>query len=331
VRTLVTGAGGFLGRYLVEQLLARGDRVRAFGRGSYPDLVTSGAEVVSGDVRDAQAVRAACRGMDVVFHAAGVAGIWGPWEHYYGINTLGTRHVIEGCRAAGVPRLVYTSSPSVTFDGTDQRGIDESAPYPTRWLCHYPHTKALAEQEVLAANGRNGLLTCALRPHLIWGPRDRHLIPRLIARARSGKLRRVGDGKNRIDMVYVENAAEAHLQAADVLSASPVAGSAYFISQGEPVNCWQWIDEVLALAGLPPVRKSISARTAWRIGAALEAMHSVLRMQSEPRMTRFLAAQLATSHYFDIGRARRDFGYAPRISTAEGMRRLAEELQAERA
>jgi nucleoside-diphosphate-sugar epimerase len=331
VRTLVTGAGGFLGRYLVEQLLARGDRVRAFGRGSYPDLVTSGAEVVSGDVRDAQAVRAACRGMDVVFHAAGVAGIWGPWEHYYGINTLGTRHVIEGCRAAGVPRLVYTSSPSVTFDGTDQRGIDESAPYPTRWLCHYPHTKALAEQEVLAANGRNGLLTCALRPHLIWGPRDRHLIPRLIARARSGKLRRVGDGKNRIDMVYVENAAEAHLQAADVLSASPVAGRAYFISQGEPVNCWQWIDEVLALAGLPPVRKSISARTAWRIGAALEAMHSVLRMQSEPRMTRFLAAQLATSHYFDIGRARRDFGYAPRISTAEGMRRLAEELQAERA
>ena len=324
MKALVTGAGGFLGRYIVEQLLARGDRVRAFGRGDYPELVTAGTEVVSGDIRDAPAVREACAGMDVVFHAAGVAGIWGPWEHYYGINTLGTRHVIEGCLAASVPKLVYTSSPSVTFDGTDQCGIDESAPYPTRWSCHYPHTKALAEQEVLAANGRQGLLTCSLRPHLIWGPRDRHLIPRLIARARAGKLRRVGDGENRIDMVYVENAAEAHLQAADALAAgSPVAGRAYFISQGEPVNCWQWIDEVLALAGLPPVRKSISAGAAWRVGAALEAAYGLLGLKSEPRMTRFLAAQLSTSHYFDIGRARRDFGYAPRVSTAEGMRRLA--------
>jgi nucleoside-diphosphate-sugar epimerase len=327
----VTGAGGFLGRYLVERLIARGDRVRAFGRGSYPELTAAGAQVVQGDLRDAAAVSAACLDIDVVFHAGGVAGIWGPWDYYYGINTLGTRHVIEGCLAQGVPRLVYTSSPSVTFDGTDQCGIDEAAPYPQRWLCHYPHTKALAEQEVLAANGRQGrsgpLATCALRPHLIWGPRDRHLIPRLIARARAGKLRRIGDGTNRIDMVYVENAAEAHLQAADALApGSPVAGRAYFISQGKPVNCWQWIDELLALAGLPPVRKSISARAAWQIGAVLEGVHRLVGLTSEPRMTRFLAAQLSTSHYFDIGRARRDFGYDPRISTAEGMQRLAMEL-----
>ena len=124
----------------------------------------------------------ACSGVDVVYHAAGVAGIWGPWQHYFGINTVGTRHVIEGCRRAGVPRLVYTSSPSVTFDGADQEGVDETQPYPRRWLCHYPHSKAIAEQEVLAANGANGLWTCALRPHLIWGPRDQHLIPRLIDR-----------------------------------------------------------------------------------------------------------------------------------------------------
>jgi nucleoside-diphosphate-sugar epimerase len=331
MNALVTGAGGFLGRYIVEQLLARGDRVRAFARGSYPELTALGVEVVQGDVRAAAAVQAACQGMDVVFHAAGVAGIWGPWDYYYGINTLGTRHVIDGCLTAGVTRLVYTSSPSVTFDGTNQCGVDESVPYPTRWLCHYPHSKALAEQEVLKANGRQGparqagpTLTCALRPHLIWGPRDRHLIPRLIERARAGKLRRVGDGTNRIDMVYVENAAEAHLQAADALApGSPVAGSAYFISQGEPVNCWDWIDEILVQAGLPKVSKSISARAAWRIGAVLEGVHRVLRIQSEPRMTRFLAAQLSTSHYFDISRARCDFSYAPRISTAEGLRRLA--------
>lgn len=323
MNALVTGAGGFLGQYIVEQLVARGDRVRALARGDYPELSQLGAEVVRADVRDRQAVIEACRGVDTVFHVASVAGIWGPWDYYYGINTLGTENVVAACLAEGVHRLVYTSSPSVTFDGTDQCGIDETASYPSRWLCHYPHTKALAEQQVLAANGQGDLLTCSLRPHLIWGPRDRHLVPRLIERARQGKLRRVGAGTNLIDMVYVENAATAHLQAADALKPhSPVAGRAYFISQGQPVNCWHWIDELLALAGLPPVRKSISAHTAWRVGAAMEAAYAALRIRSEPRMTRFLAAQLSTSHYFDLSRARSDFGYEAPISTAAGMERL---------
>jgi nucleoside-diphosphate-sugar epimerase len=205
--------------------------------------------------------------------------------------------------------------------------VDERAPYPGRWLCHYPHSKALAEQRVLAANSRNRLLTCALRPHLIWGPRDRHLVPRLLDRAVRGRLRRVGEGRNLIDMVYVENAAAAHLRAGDALSdGSPVAGRAYFISQGTPVNCWNWIDEILGLAGLPPVRRSISLAAAWRIGAVLEATYRLARITREPPMTRFLAAQLGTSHYFDITRARTDFGYEPRVSTEEGMRRLAKVL-----
>jgi len=338
VNALVTGAGGFLGLYIVEQLVARGDRVRAFCRGSYPELDALELESVQGDVRDREAVAAACRGMDVVFHAAGVAGIWGPWRDYYAINSLGTQHVIDGCRRLGVARLVYTSSPSVTFDGGDQNGVDESAPYPRRWLCHYQHTKALAERQVLAAHGVAGLSTCALRPHLIWGPRDRHLIPRLLNRARGGQLRRVGDGTNLVDMIYVENAAAAHLQAADALAGeaftgeprageSPVGGRAYFISQGEPVNCWRWIDELLEMAGLERLTRSISAQAAWRIGAAMEVAYRVLRLPGEPRMTRFLAAQLSRSHYFNISRARRDFGYEPRISTAEGMRRLAEALR----
>jgi nucleoside-diphosphate-sugar epimerase len=215
----------------------------------------------------------------------------------------------------------------VTFDGTAQESVDETAPYPDRWLCHYPHTKALAEQAVLAANDA-ALATCSLRPHLIWGPRDRHLIPRLLQRARARRLRRVGDGQNLVDMVYVENAAAAHLLAAEALGCdSPVAGKAYFISQGEPVNCWDWINEILSLAGLPPIEKSISLAAAWRIGAVLEGAHHALRIGREPRMTRFLAAQLGTSHYFDIGRAREDFGYAPRISTAEGMSRLGQWLE----
>jgi nucleoside-diphosphate-sugar epimerase len=324
VNVLVTGAGGFLGLYIVEQLLARGERVRAFCRATYRELDALNVESLQGDLRDRAAVAAACRGMDVVYHAGGVAGMGGPWKHYYEINTLGTRHVVEGCLTHGVPRLVYTSSPSVTFDGRSQQGVDESAPYPKRWLAHYPHSKALAEQHVLASNGTHGLLTCSLRPHLIWGPRDRHLIPRLLARARGGRLRRVGDGANLIDTVYVENAAAAHLLAADALKpGSPAAGRAYFITQGEPVNCWDWITEILALAGLPPVRKSISLPAAWAVGAACETVYSVLRLSGEPPMTRFLAAQLARSHYFNITRARQDLGYEPAISTAEGMRRLA--------
>jgi nucleoside-diphosphate-sugar epimerase len=321
---LVTGATGFLGGYIVEQLVARGDRVRAYCRRPLPELDALGVETVLGDVRDAEQTTTACQGIEVVFHTAAVAGIWGLWQHFYETNTIGTRHVVAGCLRHGVQKLVFTSSPSVTFDGQEQCGVDETAPYPNRWLCHYPHTKALAEQEVLAANGRNGLVTCALRPHLIWGPRDRHLVPRVIERARQGKLVRVGDGKNLIDMVYVENAAAAHLQAADRLVAgSPVAGRAYFISQGEPVNCWQWIDELLAQAGLPPLKRSIPTAVAYAAGAAMEATWSLLRKQSEPRMTRFLALQLGRSHYFDISRARRDFGYEPHVSKEEGMRRLA--------
>jgi nucleoside-diphosphate-sugar epimerase len=323
VKALVTGAGGFLGQYIVEQLVARGDEVRAFGRGTYPQLERLGVESIQADIRNAEAVAAACRGVDVVFHSAAVAGIWGPWDHYYGINTLGTSHVLAGCRQHGIRRLVFTSSPSVTFDGRDQNGVDESVGYAHRWLCHYPHTKALAEQLVLAANGSDGLLTCALRPHLIWGPRDTHLIPRLLDRARKGKLVRVGAGTNLIDAVFVENAAQAHLLAADRLQEhSPVAGRAYFITNGEPVNCWDWINQLLELADLQPARRAISFRAAWRVGHLLELMWRVVGKQSEPRMTRFLAAQLALSHYFDISAARRDLDYRPAISMSDGMNRL---------
>jgi nucleoside-diphosphate-sugar epimerase len=222
-----------------------------------------------------------------------------------------------------VGRLVFTSSPSVTFQCEDQRNVDETAPYAKRWLCHYAHSKALAEQFVLSVNGVDGLLTCALRPHLIWGPRDRHLIPQLFERARTGRLQQVGEGRNLVDTVYVENAAMAHLLAADALTPnSPVAGQAYFISQGEPVNCWSWLNQVLTMAGLPTIRKSISFRSAWLLGLACEWAGRLLPRQDEPPMTRFMAAQLSMSHYFNIARAKNDFGYEPTISIEEGMRRM---------
>jgi 2-alkyl-3-oxoalkanoate reductase len=327
MHALVTGGGGFLGGYIVEALSARGDRVRSFGRGDYPQLRSQGVEVLRGDIRDTGAVAAACHGVDCVFHAAALPGISMRRTMYDAVNRVGTENVLAACRAASVARLVYTSSPSVVFAGADQCGIDESAPHDFKWMdanrAYYSLTKARAEQAVLAANC-DELRTCALRPHLIWGPGDAHLVPRLIARARSGRLRRVGRGANLVDITYVKNAADAHLRAADALAdeSAAAAGRAYFISQGEPVNCWQWIDEILALVELPPVQKSLSLKSAWQLGAVCEAAYGLLRLKGEPPMTRFLAAQLATSHWFDISAARRDLGYQPRVSVDEGMRRL---------
>jgi nucleoside-diphosphate-sugar epimerase len=324
VKALVTGANGFLGAHLVRQLVQRGDKVVALTRRRDAALSASPASHIHADIRDFDALLATCRDVDVVFHTAGVSGIWGSWKHFHSNNTIGTRNVVEACLRNKIPRLVYTSSPSVTFRGEHQLHVDESAEYAKRWLCHYPHSKALAEQHVLDANDSSGLRTCALRPHLIWGPGDSHLIPRLLERARAKTLRRVGDGSNRIDTIYVENAAAAHIQAAEALeSRSPVCGATYFLSQDDPVNCWGWINEILALAGLPRVRQSISYRWAYRLGLAMETYHEMFNIQREPPMTRFLAAQLAKSHYYDISRAKRDFGYNPHVSNEEGMKRLA--------
>ena len=324
---LVTGGGGFLGLYVVERLVARGETVRVFSRGDYPRLRELGVETVRGDLKDVAAVADACRGVETVYHTAALPGIWGPWKTFHDTNTLGTRHVLDGCRRHGVQRLVYTSSPSVVFDGRSHVDADESLPYADRYLCHYPHTKAIAEREVLAANG-DDLKTVALRPHLIWGPRDGHLIPRLIRRAKAGRLRRVGDGTNLISMSYVENAAAAHLAAADALrDGSPACGRAYFVNEPEPVNLWGWIDRLLALAGLPPVTKSISAPTARRVGLACETVWSALRLAGEPPMTRFLAAQLSQSHTYRVTAAERDFGYRPVVSVDDGLRKLEPELR----
>lgn len=323
MKALVTGGGGFVGLYIVEQLLADGHDVRVFCRGKYAALDALKVETVQGDIRDASAVESACQGVEAVFHTAAVPGIWGAWKTFYSINTVGTRHVIAGCARHRVARLIYTSSPSVVFDGNDHHDADESLPYPNRWLCHYPHSKALAEQEVLAANGLNGMRTIALRPHLIWGPRDNHLFPRLIARAKAGRLRRVGDGNNLVSVAYVENVAAAHLQAESALRESSVAaGKPYFVNDEVPVNLWDWVNRLLSLISLGPVRRSISRQAAYRIGAACELIYGCLRLPQEPPMTRFVASQLAGTHYYSIAAAKRDFGYCPIMDVEEGARRL---------
>jgi 2-alkyl-3-oxoalkanoate reductase len=328
MHALVTGGSGFLGRYIVEQLAARGDRVRCLSRSAPPDLASERIEIVRGDIRDAGQVREACRDVDVVFHVAAVPGVWGDTGTFHDINVVGTRNVIAACQANRVRKLVFTSSPSVVFDGKPHTGANESLPYASSFLCAYPQTKAIAERAVLAANGSDGVATVALRPHLIFGPRDPHLLPRVVQRAATGKLRRVGDGTNQVSVSYVENAARAHLQACDLLGpGSACAGKAYFINEPEPVNLWGFINNVLTRAGLPRVDRSISTTAASRLGSVLEVAWRLFRLRGEPPMTRFMAAQLGTSHWYDVSAAARDFGYAPQVSIEEGLRRTEPELR----
>ena len=318
---LVTGGGGFLGRYIVEQLLDRGNRVTVFARGHYPELGRLGAQLVRGDLADLDTITQACKGVDVIYHVAAKAGLWGPWNDFYRANVTGTENVVAACRANGVPKLVYTSSPSVIFDGSDQRNIDETTPYPARYESPYPETKAMGEQRVLEANG-DGLLTTSLRPHLIFGPRDNHLLPSLLAKARMGRIPQVGDGTNKVDLTYVEDAARAHLLAADALApASPVAGGIYFISQNEPVVLWSWIKELLQRLTLPPIRIRIPLGIARAVGSLLTATYRGLNLRGEPPLTPFLASELAQNHYYDISAAKRDFGYRPQCTMAEATAR----------
>jgi nucleoside-diphosphate-sugar epimerase len=322
MRALVTGGGGFLGAAIVRMLVGRGDDVRSFARGAYPEIAALGVESVRGDIRDTEAVSAACRGREVVFHVAAKPPPWGVRADYESINIAGTQSVLDACRDAGVEHLVYTSTPSVVASDGDALGLDESAPYATRFLADYPRTKAEAEKLVLAADGE-GLRTIALRPHLIWGPRDPHFLPRFVARARSGELRRIGTADPLVDTVYVDNAAAAHLLAADcLLAGAPVHGKPYFISNGEPIGVWTMVDRMLAAAGIAPVTahvpRSLAAAAAW----VFETRHRLLRLSGEPRITRFLVHEVSRAHWFDISAARTELGYEPAISLDDGLARL---------
>lgn len=366
MRALVTGGSGFLGQYLVERLIADGVETRTFCRRANAELKALGVDQRLGDLRVFEDVSRAVEGCDVVYHIAAFPSIVADVKPYYETNILGTKNVVAACLKNKTRKLVYTSTQCVANTVESQEGVDESVPFAARFLGWYQMTKAIAEQFVRAANyapwtddydfegvdlsperfrsldekfdirapkrdatREDSLMTVALRPHLIWGPRDRNLVPRLLQRARAGKLTRVGDGENLLSTIYVENAAKAHQLAAEKLvPGSSVPGSVYYIAQEKPLNCWDWIDEILALVGEPPVKKSVSFKTAWRVGSVLEKAYKLFRLKDEPVMTRFLATQLAKSYWFDTTRARNELGFAPEISTEEGMRRMGEDLRA---
>ncbi|MCG3182729.1 MAG: 2-alkyl-3-oxoalkanoate reductase [Planctomycetes bacterium] len=317
MKAVVTGGAGFLGAKIVERLLQRGDEVVIVSRSaSKHNAPHAGARLMDADLRDADDVARAIEGADVVFHAAAKAGVWGPRAEYFGINLTGTRNVLAACHKHGVRKLIYTSTPSVVFERGGIDGGDESLPYPKKFLTHYAESKAQAEQQVLIANGVHGLRAVALRPHLIWGAGDPHLLPRVLERAREGKLKQVGDGRNRVDITHVNDAADAHLLALENIERA--AGKAYFISS-ETVELWPWINAVLQRAGIAQLDAQVSAATAYRAGAVMEVVWRLLGISSEPPMTRFVAENLATSHWFKLDAARRDLSYRPQWTGAKAL------------
>ncbi len=321
MKILVTGGGGFLGRAVVSGLLDRGYAVRTINRGSYPELESLGAECIRGDVGDSESVMHAADGVDGIIHVAARAGpgLW--YDDFYRANVLGTRHVLEACQVHGIGYLVHTSSPSVVHGGGDLENADESEPYPDHFSAPYPETKAEAERLVLRANGE-ALRSCALRPHLIWGPGDNQLLPRLVEKARAGRLRLPAPDK-KIDITYIDNAAAAHLLALeDLLGPGRSAGKAYFISDGQPRPVGEVLSAWLEAAGTDARLGRVHPRVAMAVATVVEGLWRLTRRRSDPPVSRFVVEHLATAHWYNLAAARRDLGYDPKVDFEEGIRRL---------
>jgi len=323
MKALVTGGGGFLGKKIVEMLLARGDQVVVLGRSKYPEVEAMGAETVQLDITKKEGLEEACTDVDVVFHVAALAGVWGPREHYWNINVEGTRNMLEAAKAAGVKKFVHTSSPSAVWDGGDMAFVtEEDCPYPTSFLTDYPETKAISEQDALNANTEDFAVT-AIRPRLIWGPGDPHLIPRMIER--HSRLKIIGNGKNKVGICYVDNAAHAHILAADALAPNaPNAGKAYFVADDQPVVIWEWLNRFMERLGKTPITSKVPRSVAYGLGVVMESVWKLFGIKGEPFMTRFVACSLSANYYYNLKNARADFGYVQLVDPEEGFDKMVD-------
>jgi len=318
-RVVVLGGSGFVGRALVQRLVGEGIETAVVARNAFPEADALGVRFLSGDIGDADFLKNSLAGYDTVFHLASKTGLWGDKDEYYRTNVVGTQNVLDACRANNTHALIYASTPAVVYQKDDLCGVNERTPYARDFLCDYAQSKAIAEKMVLEANS-DALKTIALRPHLVWGPGDTNHIPSLLGQARCRQLKRVGDGHNLVDVTYIDNAADAFILAAqNLFGPASGAGKPYFISQGEPVNLWNWLNKFFRRLDIPIVEESISFQKAYLTGMFMEKAFPLARIKREPCMTRFLAVQLAKSHWFSIENANRDLGYFPKVSTAEGI------------
>ncbi|MGY5883611.1 NAD-dependent epimerase/dehydratase family protein [Modestobacter lacusdianchii] len=321
MRVLVTGASGMLGRATATALQARGDEVTVLQRrpAGLP------CREVLGDVADPAAVAQATAGQDAVVHLAAKVDVTGPWAEYLRANVEGTRTLVAACREAGVGRLVHVSSPSVAHGGSALVGVGAGAADPAHARGHYARSKAMAEREALAADSAD-LAVLAVRPHLVWGPGDTQLVARIVERARAGRLPVIGSGAALIDTTYVDNAAAALVAAVD--ACGPVHGEALVVSNGEPRPVAEVLARLCAAAGVPAPRRRVPFPVAWAAGAVVDGVWAATGRRDTPPLTRFLAEQLATAHWFDQRRTREALRWTPQVPLADGFARLAEAYRA---
>lgn len=322
MRILITGGTGFLGQHLARTLQASGHDISILGRdfSEVTALIAAGARPIAADLRDTSAVRQACIECDAVYHVGALSAAWGRRTNFFAVNVGGTEAVVAGCLEHGVKRLIYVSSPSVVFDGRDQYEVTESVAYPRRFASVYALTKKLGEDRVRSVSAN--LETVIVRPKAIFGPGDRSLLPQLIAAARRRRLPQVGTGRNLVDLTYVENVVDALVLALD---AGAAVGQTYTITNGEHANLWATIREVLRRLGLSTNLRRVSLPVGLAAAAIMEAQASLTGQ--EPLLTRYSAAILGRTQTYDISAARRDLGYIPRISLAEGIERTLEGLR----
>lgn len=312
LRLLISGGQGFLGGTLVRALVALGFRkVAATARRDAPELERLGVEVVRCDLTRKEEAVNATRERDVIFHTAAKAGVWGSESSYEQINVQATRHLLEGAKQNGVEHFIHTSSPSVTFQGTSSELETEEAPYGRVPLNSYCRTKIQSEREVLETEG---LKTLALRPHLIYGPGDPHLLPRVFEASEKGRLVRVGSGLSQVDVTHIRDAVGSQLCALAKRQDETIWGEAYFITSGVPIRLWSWLAHILHWRRLPGVRRSLSLKQAVALGRALEKVWARLDRQDEPPLTEFSALQLGCTHTYSIEKAQRLLGYEPSIA-----------------
>jgi 2-alkyl-3-oxoalkanoate reductase len=312
-RVLITGGGGFLGSNLAQALVKRKIEVVTISRSAYPQLAQIGVKTIQGDITKLDDLLNAAKGVDAIFHTAAKVSMWGRWSDFYSTNVKGSKNVITTCQQLGIKRLIYTSTPSVVFGGEDLLGVNESTPYPQKYISRYAKSKMMAEKLILATNGVNGLLTVALRPHLIVGPGDPNLVPKLLSAAKEGRLKIVGNGENVVDVIHIDRAVDAHLNALNLLTNdSPICGQAYFLGEAQPVKLWEFINQILVANNVPQVKKKLPFTLAYLIGGVMELGATILgRFQHDLPMTRFVAQQFSYSHYFDHKKAVEQLNFTP--------------------